>query len=54
MAGRIGLRAPAPVQEQDGADRFTAPRSLHAGARWLAFAAPLTATLTLLALRFAG
>ena len=48
MAGRIGL---GPDGE---ADRFVAPRSLHTGALWIAFAAPLAATLMLLAVRFAG
>lgn len=52
MSGRIGLGAEAPVRAE--ADRFVAPRSLHTGALWLAFAAPLTATLMLLAVRFSG
>ena len=53
MSGRIGLGAEAPVRA-DRSDRFVAPRSLHTGALWLAFAAPLTATLMLLAVRFSG
>ncbi|GJD55343.1 hypothetical protein [Methylobacterium dankookense] len=55
MAGRIGLgQALPPQSETDRSHRFVAPRSLHTGALWLAFAAPLTATLMLLAVRFAG
>ncbi|MGV7032186.1 hypothetical protein [Methylobacterium symbioticum] len=55
MAGRIGLGQAMPQNaETDRSDRFVAPRSLHTGALWIAFAAPLTATLMLLAVRFAG
>ncbi|MFC6773717.1 hypothetical protein [Methylobacterium gregans] len=34
--------------------RFVAPRSTHPGALWLAAAAPLAATLLLLAARISG
>ena len=55
MAGRIGFGRPAPLRAGAALPaRFAAPRSLHTGALWLAAAAPLTATLMMLALRFIG
>lgn len=52
-AGRIGLGSGAPLRTGMTADpRFVAPRAVHPGALWLAAAAPLAATLALLAARF--
>lgn len=54
-AGRIGLGGQAPLRAGAPRDpRFVAPRSSHPGALWLAAAAPLAATLILLAARLAA
>lgn len=54
-AGRIGFGSEPPLRVGAGRDpRFVAPRSTHPGALWLAAAAPLAATLLLLAMRFAA
>ncbi len=54
-AGRIGFGNEAPLHVGAARDpRFVAPRSTHPGALWLAAAAPLAATLLLLAARISG
>lgn len=54
-AGRIGIGGGAPLRPGAAGDaRFVAPRSTHPGALWLAAAAPLAATLLLLAARLAA
>ncbi len=53
-AGRTGIGG-APLRPGAAGDpRFVAPRSTHPGALWLAAAAPLAATLLLLAARLAA
>ncbi len=55
MAGRIGFGSDAPLRAGATREpRFVGPRAVHPGALWLAAAAPLTATLLLLAARFAA
>ncbi|WP_375463269.1 hypothetical protein [uncultured Methylobacterium sp.] len=52
MAGRIGFeRAATRRGGTREASRYVAPRSAHAGALWLATAAPLLAILLLLGAR---
>jgi hypothetical protein len=55
MSGRIGFGGEAPLRAgMPGEPRFAAPRAVHPGALWLAAAAPLAATLLLLAARLAA